>query len=99
MCTFLRHQQEVLFICPQIAFQVLVKALVSLDPGEEMELLKKHFQEFISGLLSLPIKLPGTKPYKSLQASPLIREYFLLPYILLYAGLVVMISFLVSGKK
>ncbi|KAL4333300.1 hypothetical protein GQ457_07G031350 [Hibiscus cannabinus] len=39
-----------------IAFQVLVKALVSLNPGEEMELLKKHFQEFISGLMSLPAK-------------------------------------------
>uniref|UniRef100_A0A6N2MB33 Uncharacterized protein n=1 Tax=Salix viminalis TaxID=40686 RepID=A0A6N2MB33_SALVM len=32
-----------------IAFQVLVKALISLDPGEEMELLKKQFQEFIAG--------------------------------------------------
>ncbi|XP_061371104.1 cytochrome P450 90D2-like [Gastrolobium bilobum] len=51
-----------------IAFQVLVKALISLDPGEEMELLKKQFQEFISGLMSLPIKLPGTKLYQSLQA-------------------------------
>ncbi|XP_027343428.1 3-epi-6-deoxocathasterone 23-monooxygenase CYP90D1-like [Abrus precatorius] len=51
-----------------IAFQVLVKALISLDPGEEMELLKKHFQEFISGLMSLPIHLPGTKLYQSLQA-------------------------------
>ncbi|KAI4329161.1 hypothetical protein L6164_021454 [Bauhinia variegata] len=51
-----------------IAFQVLVKALISLDPGEEMELLKKHFQEFISGLVSLPINLPGTKLYRSLQA-------------------------------
>ncbi|XP_052109493.1 3-epi-6-deoxocathasterone 23-monooxygenase CYP90D1 isoform X1 [Arachis duranensis] len=51
-----------------IAFQVLVKALISLDPGEEMELLKKHFQEFMSGLMSLPINLPGTKLHQSLQA-------------------------------
>ncbi|CAL0322072.1 unnamed protein product [Lupinus luteus] len=51
-----------------ITFQVLVKALISLDPGEEMELLKKHFQEFISGLMSLPINFPGTKLYQSLQA-------------------------------
>ncbi|TKY48251.1 3-epi-6-deoxocathasterone 23-monooxygenase [Spatholobus suberectus] len=56
-----------------IAFQVLVKALISLNPGEEMELLMKQFQEFISGLMSLPINLPGTKLYQSLQASPLIR--------------------------
>ncbi|KAL9228551.1 hypothetical protein vseg_004116 [Gypsophila vaccaria] len=51
-----------------IAFQVLVKALISLHPGEEMELLKKQFQEFISGLMSLPINLPGTRLYRSLQA-------------------------------
>ncbi|KAG7997568.1 hypothetical protein I3843_01G217500 [Carya illinoinensis] len=51
-----------------IAFQVLVKALISLDPGEEMELLKKQFQEFISGLMSLPINIPGTTLYGSLQA-------------------------------
>ncbi|OIW03780.1 hypothetical protein TanjilG_30056 [Lupinus angustifolius] len=51
-----------------ITFQVLVRALISLNPGEEMELLKKHFQEFISGLMSLPINFPGTKLYQSLQA-------------------------------
>ncbi|KAL8466143.1 hypothetical protein ACS0TY_035305 [Phlomoides rotata] len=51
-----------------IAFQVLVKALISLDPGDEMELLKKHFQEFIAGLMSLPLNLPGTQLYRSLQA-------------------------------
>ncbi|XP_054785114.1 3-epi-6-deoxocathasterone 23-monooxygenase CYP90D1-like [Prosopis cineraria] len=51
-----------------IAFKVLVKALISLDLGEEMQLLMKHFQEFISGLMSLPINLPGTKLHQSLQA-------------------------------
>ncbi|XP_039004549.1 3-epi-6-deoxocathasterone 23-monooxygenase CYP90D1-like [Hibiscus syriacus] len=51
-----------------IAFQVLVKALISLNPGEEMEVLKKQFQEFISGLMSLPVKVPGTQLYRSLQA-------------------------------
>ncbi|CAN1785833.1 3-epi-6-deoxocathasterone 23-monooxygenase CYP90D1 [Linum perenne] len=51
-----------------IAFQVLVKALISLDQGHEMELLFKQFQEFILGLMSLPIKLPGTQLYRSLQA-------------------------------
>ncbi|XAR49949.1 3-epi-6-deoxocathasterone 23-monooxygenase [Bertholletia excelsa] len=39
-----------------IAFQVLVKALIGMDPGEELEFLKKQFQEFIAGLISLPIK-------------------------------------------
>lgn len=51
-----------------IAFQVLVKALISLDPGGEMQLLKKQFQEFIAGLMSLPINIPGTTLYRSLQA-------------------------------
>ncbi|KAL5579507.1 hypothetical protein UlMin_011949 [Ulmus minor] len=51
-----------------IAFQVLVKALINLDPGEEMENLKKQFQEFIAGLMSLPINFPGTRLYRSLQA-------------------------------
>ncbi|KAL2243242.1 3-epi-6-deoxocathasterone 23-monooxygenase [Sesamum indicum] len=51
-----------------IAFQVLVKALISLDGGDEMELLKKHFQQFIAGLMSLPFNFPGTQLYRSLQA-------------------------------
>ncbi|KAL3511696.1 hypothetical protein ACH5RR_024413 [Cinchona calisaya] len=51
-----------------IAFQVLVKALISLDPGLEMEFLKKQFQEFIAGLMSLPINVPGSRLYRSLQA-------------------------------
>ncbi|XP_068336914.1 3-epi-6-deoxocathasterone 23-monooxygenase CYP90D1 [Pyrus communis] len=51
-----------------IAFQVLVKALISLDPGEDMEFLKKQFQEFIAGLMSIPINIPGSRLYRSLQA-------------------------------
>ncbi|CAI0392186.1 unnamed protein product [Linum tenue] len=65
------REDEAIFIQDEtknIAFQVLVKALISLDPGEEMELLKKQFQEFILGLMSLPIKLPGTQLYRSLRA-------------------------------
>ncbi|CAA0814630.1 3-epi-6-deoxocathasterone 23-monooxygenase [Striga hermonthica] len=52
-----------------IGFKVLVKALISVECGDEMELLKKHFQEFIAGLMSLPINLPGTQLYRSLQVS------------------------------
>ncbi|PSR96162.1 3-epi-6-deoxocathasterone 23-monooxygenase [Actinidia chinensis var. chinensis] len=51
-----------------IAFQVLVKALISMDPGDDMEFLKKQFQEFIAGLMSLPINLPGSRLHRSLQA-------------------------------
>lgn len=51
-----------------IAFQVLVKALISLDPGQEIEFLKDEFQEFVSGLMSLPVNIPGSRLYRSLQA-------------------------------
>ncbi|MBA0836474.1 hypothetical protein Goarm_008684 [Gossypium armourianum] len=64
-----------------IAFQVLVKALISLNPGEEMEILKKQFQEFISGLMSLPVKLPGTQLYRSLQASFMFNYNFARPFL------------------
>lgn len=65
----LPSKNPLLYECLQIAFQVLVKALISLDPGEEMELLKKQFQEFIAGLMSLPLNIPGSQLYRSLQAS------------------------------
>ncbi|KAH9288449.1 hypothetical protein KI387_032566 [Taxus chinensis] len=52
----------------KIAFQVLLKALMSLNPGEELEYLKQEFRKFISGLVSIPVKFPGTRLYKSLQA-------------------------------
>ncbi|PKA63647.1 Cytochrome P450 90D2 [Apostasia shenzhenica] len=52
----------------QIVFEILVKGLIGLEPGEEMQFLKREFQEFIAGLISLPIKLPGTRLHRSLQA-------------------------------
>uniref|UniRef100_A0A7N0UWY6 22alpha-hydroxysteroid 23-monooxygenase n=1 Tax=Kalanchoe fedtschenkoi TaxID=63787 RepID=A0A7N0UWY6_KALFE len=52
----------------KVAFQVLAKALIGLDPGDEMELLRRDFQEFIHGLISLPVKIPGCQLYRSLQA-------------------------------
>ncbi|KAJ4950634.1 hypothetical protein NE237_027466 [Protea cynaroides] len=51
-----------------ITFQVLVKTLISLEPGKEMEFLNQIFQEFIAGLISLPVKIPGSQLYRSLQA-------------------------------
>ncbi|KAL5718909.1 22alpha-hydroxysteroid 23-monooxygenase [Ranunculus cassubicifolius] len=55
-------------VAKNISFHVLVKALISLDPGKDMQFLKQQFQEFIAGLMSLPINLPGTQLYRSLQA-------------------------------
>ncbi|GJR72308.1 deoxyribodipyrimidine photo-lyase [Tanacetum coccineum] len=51
----------------QITFSILVKLLMSVEPGEDMEFLKIEFMEVIKGLIFLPIKLPGFRMYKSLQ--------------------------------
>lgn len=51
----------------QIVFPILVRGLIGLEAGPEMQQLKQQFQEFIVGLMSLPIKLPGTRLYRSLQ--------------------------------
>ncbi|KAH9618103.1 hypothetical protein KSS87_010117 [Heliosperma pusillum] len=58
----------------KITFEILVKVLMSLGPGEEMEMFKKEFKEFIKGLICLPIKLPGTQLYKSLKAKEKLRK-------------------------
>lgn len=52
----------------KITFEVLVKVLMSVGPGEDLNFLKREFEEFIKGLICLPIKLPGTRLYKSLKA-------------------------------
>ncbi|KAB2094764.1 hypothetical protein ES319_A02G181900v1 [Gossypium barbadense] len=52
----------------KITFEVLVKVLMSVGPGEDLEFLKREFEEFIKGLICLPIKFPGTILYKSLKA-------------------------------
>ncbi|KAL5557619.1 hypothetical protein UlMin_039855 [Ulmus minor] len=51
-----------------ITFDVLVKLLMSVGPGEDLKSLKAEFQEFIKGLICVPLKLPGTRLYKSLKA-------------------------------
>jgi len=40
---------------------------MSIDPGEDLYNLEREFEEFIKGLICLPIKLPGTRLYKSLK--------------------------------
>ncbi|KAL5226501.1 hypothetical protein ABZP36_014766 [Zizania latifolia] len=51
-----------------MVFEILVRGLIGLEAGQEMQQLKQQFKEFIVGLMSLPIKLPGTRLYRSLQA-------------------------------
>lgn len=57
------------YITCQITFTILIKVLMSVGPGEDLELLKREFGEFIKGLICLPIKFPGTRLYKSLKVT------------------------------
>jgi len=50
-------------------FEILVRALIGLEEGDEMQYLRQQFQEFIAGLISLPVKLPGTQLYRSLRVN------------------------------
>ncbi|KAL1569508.1 cytochrome P450 [Salvia divinorum] len=52
----------------KITFEILVRVLMSIGPGDEMECIKREFEEFIKGLICLPVNLPGTRLYKSLKA-------------------------------
>ncbi|RAL52542.1 hypothetical protein DM860_017236 [Cuscuta australis] len=52
----------------QIAFEVLVKVLMSVEPGEDLDFMRAQFEEFMKGLVCIPINLPGTTLYKSLKA-------------------------------
>lgn len=52
----------------KITFTILVKVLLSIGPGEDLDFLKKEFEEFIKGLICLPLNFPGTRLYKSLKA-------------------------------
>jgi steroid 3-oxidase len=54
-------------VCWQIVFEILVRALIGLDAGDQMQYVKQQFREFMAGLISLPVKLPGTQLYSSLQ--------------------------------
>ncbi|KAK0604420.1 hypothetical protein LWI29_015493 [Acer saccharum] len=66
-----RHMNNLVYVqeeTKKITFQILVKVLMSIGPGDDLNSLKKEFEEFIKGLICLPIKLPGTRLYKSLKA-------------------------------
>uniref|UniRef100_J3M4R7 Cytochrome P450 n=2 Tax=Oryza brachyantha TaxID=4533 RepID=J3M4R7_ORYBR len=62
--TAVRVQDE----AKSIVFEILVRALIGLEQGQEMNYLRQQFHIFIAGLISLPIKLPGTQLYRSLKA-------------------------------
>ncbi|KAJ0981649.1 hypothetical protein J5N97_009904 [Dioscorea zingiberensis] len=68
------QQIHVQYEAKKITFQVLVKVLMGLGPGKDLQFLKKQFEEFIKGLICLPIKLPGTRLHKSLKAKERIMK-------------------------
>ncbi|XP_038996880.1 3-epi-6-deoxocathasterone 23-monooxygenase CYP90C1-like [Hibiscus syriacus] len=41
---------------------------MSVGPDEDLDFLKREFHEFIKGLICFPVKLPGTRLYRSLKA-------------------------------
>lgn len=58
----------------KITFEVLVKVLMSVGPGEDMKFLKDEYAEFIKGLICFPFKFPGSTLYKSLKAKKRLLE-------------------------
>ncbi|CAN8328018.1 unnamed protein product [Cochlearia groenlandica] len=52
----------------KMTFEILVKVLMSISPGEDLDILKLEFEKFIKGLICIPIKFPGTTLYNSLKA-------------------------------
>ncbi|KAK1314452.1 3-epi-6-deoxocathasterone 23-monooxygenase [Acorus calamus] len=58
------HFQDV---AREVTFQMLVRVLLGIEPGERYKYLKYEFHEFIKGLICLPVKFPGTRLYKSLK--------------------------------
>lgn len=52
----------------KISFEVMVRALMSVCPGEQLNYLRRQFEEYSKGLVSLPVKIPGTRLYNALKA-------------------------------
>ncbi|KAF3440737.1 hypothetical protein FNV43_RR19023 [Rhamnella rubrinervis] len=70
LCSWKKHK-HLIYVqreTQKITFEVLVKVLMSVCPGEDLNSLKREFEEFIKGLICLPINFPGTRLYKSLKA-------------------------------
>lgn len=62
-------------VTKDITFEVLVRALMGVRLSDELQILKNDFRIFINGLISLPIKLPGTMLYKSLKAKSRLLKF------------------------
>jgi len=51
----------------QITFELTVKQLLSFDPGQWSENLRKEYLQLIDGFFSLPVPLPFTTYGKALK--------------------------------
>ncbi|KAH9310081.1 hypothetical protein KI387_037992, partial [Taxus chinensis] len=54
--------------CKTMAFNIVTKYLLGLMPGDETTYLMAEYRKFIEGIISIPIKLPGTQYYRSMKA-------------------------------
>ncbi|XP_073000177.1 abscisic acid 8'-hydroxylase 2 isoform X3 [Typha latifolia] len=52
----------------KITFNAICKMLISLDEEDKLEVLRKDVFEVSEALLAFPLRLPGTRFYKGLQA-------------------------------
>ncbi|XP_031495616.1 cytochrome P450 87A3 [Nymphaea colorata] len=50
-----------------LIFELAAEKLISYSPSEDLKTLRKNFSAFIAGLISFPLRIPGTAYYKCLQ--------------------------------
>nr|AOG74851.1 cytochrome P450 [Aquilegia coerulea] len=58
-------------------FTVVCKSFLSIDDPVQVATLSAHFRVLLSGLVSIPIDLPGTTFNKAIKASNVIRKFIL----------------------
>eukprot|EP01018_Ginkgo_biloba_P033548 Gb_18760 [translate_table: standard] len=58
----------------KITFELTVKQLLSFDPGQWTENLRKEYLQLIEGFFSLPLRLPFTTQSKALKARAKVAE-------------------------
>lgn len=52
----------------QFTFHMMVKQILGLEPGQpQTEKIKKEYTTFMPGVVSMPLKLPGTPYSKALK--------------------------------
>ncbi|KAJ0985493.1 hypothetical protein J5N97_003849 [Dioscorea zingiberensis] len=52
----------------KFTFNMLLRNIMRMEPGEETDKLGREFEALMKGLMSIPLSLPGTSYWKALQA-------------------------------